>query len=72
MIRPGSSQRTRYLGLEVLAKPGSKRRILGAINKTAAGLHRAGVIDKAAMREFDALCRAVIRPSVKLPAEQNE
>ncbi len=55
-----------------MAKPGSKRRILGAINKTAAGLHRAGVIDKAAMREFDALCRTVIRPSVKLPAEQNE
>ncbi len=55
-----------------MAKPGSKRRILGAINKTAAGLHRAGVIDKATMLKFDALCRTVIRPSVKFPAEQTE
>ncbi len=30
--------------------------ILGAVHKTAAGLRRAGVIDKATMREFDALC----------------
>jgi len=55
-----------------MVKPANKRGILGAINKTAAGLHRAGVIDKTAMRELDALCRTVIRPSVKLPAEQNE
>ncbi|MFO1037352.1 MAG: DNA-binding transcriptional regulator [Geminicoccaceae bacterium] len=30
--------------------------ILDTVRKTAAGLHRAGVIDKATMREFDALC----------------
>lgn len=45
-----------------MAKPGSKRGILSAINKTAAGLHRAGVIDKATMREFDALCLTPVRP----------
>jgi len=27
----------------------------GTVYKTATGLHRAGVIDKATMREFDAL-----------------
>jgi putative transcriptional regulator len=31
-------------------------RILTNVHKTAAGLHKAGVIDKATMREFDALC----------------
>jgi putative transcriptional regulator len=30
--------------------------ILSSIHKTVAGLHRAGAIDKATMREFDALC----------------
>jgi putative transcriptional regulator len=30
--------------------------ILGTVHKTAAGLHQAGVIDKATMREFDVLC----------------
>jgi putative transcriptional regulator len=32
------------------------RGILGTVHKTAVGLHRAGVIDKATMREFDAMC----------------
>ena len=31
-------------------------RILANVHKTATGLHKAGVIDKATMREFDALC----------------
>jgi len=30
--------------------------VLSSIHETAAGLHRVGVIDKATMREFDALC----------------
>lgn len=30
--------------------------ILGTVHKTAIGLHGAGVIDKATMREFDAMC----------------
>jgi putative transcriptional regulator len=30
--------------------------ILDTVRKTAAGLHRVGVIDKATMREFDSLC----------------
>src|SRR5690348_14156025 len=30
--------------------------ILGSVHETAAGLRRAGIIDKATMREFDALC----------------
>jgi putative transcriptional regulator len=34
----------------------TKSGILGSIHKTAAGLHRAGLVDKATMREFDALC----------------
>ncbi|MSO81243.1 MAG: DNA-binding transcriptional regulator [Alphaproteobacteria bacterium] len=36
--------------------------ILGTVRKTAAGLHRAGVIDKANMREFDALCLTPVTP----------
>ncbi|MBP7704059.1 MAG: DNA-binding transcriptional regulator [Caulobacter sp.] len=30
--------------------------ILATVHRTAAGLHGAGVIDKATLREFDALC----------------
>ncbi len=30
--------------------------ILASVHKTAAGLHKAGLIDKATMREFDVLC----------------
>lgn len=30
--------------------------ILASIHKTAAGLHKAGLVDKATMREFDAMC----------------
>lgn len=33
-----------------------KSGILGSVHATAAGLLRAGVIDKATMREFDQLC----------------
>lgn len=30
--------------------------ILASVHKTATGLHKAGLVDKATMREFDALC----------------
>ncbi len=30
--------------------------ILASVHKSSAGLHKAGVVDKATMREFDALC----------------
>jgi len=36
--------------------------ILDTVHKTAAGLHHAGVIDKATMREFDALCLTPVTP----------
>lgn len=36
--------------------------ILETVHKTAIGLHRAGVIDKATMREFDALCLTPVAP----------
>jgi putative transcriptional regulator len=36
--------------------------ILGSVHKTAAGLHRAGIIDKATMRGFDALCLTPVEP----------
>lgn len=36
--------------------------ILGTVHKTAVGLHSAGVIDKATMREFDALCLTPVTP----------
>lgn len=36
--------------------------ILASVRKTAKGLQRAGVIDKATMREFDALCLTPVEP----------
>ena len=47
-----------------MANTGSKieSRILGTVHRTAAGLRRAGVIDKATMREFDALCLTPVPP----------
>jgi putative transcriptional regulator len=36
--------------------------ILASVHGAAAGLHRAGVIDKATMREFDALCLTPVDP----------
>ena len=36
--------------------------ILVSVRKTAAGLHQAGLVDKATMREFDALCLAPVEP----------
>src|ERR1700722_126501 len=36
--------------------------ILGTVHQTAVCPHRAGVIDKATMREFDALCLTPVTP----------
>src|SRR5690606_35880601 len=36
-------------------------KILDAVHRTASGLHRAGVMDKQTLREFDALCLAPVR-----------
>jgi putative transcriptional regulator len=36
--------------------------ILAAVHKTASGLHKAGLVDKATMREFDALCLTPVEP----------
>lgn len=36
--------------------------ILVSVHKTAAGLHKSGLIDKATMREFDALCLTPVEP----------
>ena len=41
--------------------------ILASVHETAAGLHNLGVIDKATMREFDALC---LTPLEKLSPEE--
>ena len=35
---------------------------LAVAHKTAAGLHRIGIIDKATMREFDASCLTPVEP----------
>lgn len=36
--------------------------ILASVHATVAGLHSAGLVDKATMREFDTLCLAPIEP----------
>ena len=48
--------------LGTTAKTASKTEngILGTVHRRAAGLHRAGLIGKATMREFDALCPALV------------
>ena len=47
-----------------MAKTTSKTEsgILSTVHNTAAGLHGAGVINKATMREFDALCLTPVTP----------
>lgn len=42
-------------------KPRSSK-ILATVHKTAAGLHAAGVMEQATMREFDALCLTPVEP----------
>jgi putative transcriptional regulator len=39
-----------------------KSAILEAVHETATGLHRAGVMDRVTMREFDRLCLPPIEP----------
>src|SRR3546814_16006584 len=41
---------------------GSGSRILGTVHRTASGLHGAGIIDKATMRDFDAMCLTPVMP----------
>jgi putative transcriptional regulator len=41
--------------------------ILASVHETVAGLHRIGIVDKATMREFDALCLMPVEPLA--PAE---
>jgi putative transcriptional regulator len=41
--------------------------ILASVHETVAGLHEAGVVDKATMRQFDALCLTPLEPMA--PAE---
>jgi putative transcriptional regulator len=36
--------------------------ILRSVHKTASGLHKSGLVDKATMREFDALCLTPVTP----------
>lgn len=36
--------------------------ILSTVHRTVTGLHGAGIIDKATMREFDALCLTEVSP----------
>ncbi len=36
--------------------------ILASVHKTVVGLHEAGVVDKATMREFDVLCLTPVAP----------
>jgi putative transcriptional regulator len=36
--------------------------ILASVHKTVAGFHNAGLVDKATMREFDAMCLTPVKP----------
>ncbi len=42
--------------------PNKKSLILEAVHKTAKGLHKAGLIDRTTLREFDRLCLSVNKP----------
>lgn len=43
-------------------RPKTESAILATVHKTAAGLHKAGLVDKATLREFDALCLTPVEP----------
>jgi putative transcriptional regulator len=45
-----------------MTKSTSRSGLLRSVHETVAGLHRAGVVDKATMREFDALCLTSVAP----------
>jgi putative transcriptional regulator len=36
--------------------------ILATVHKSATGLHKAGLVDQATMRSFDALCLTMVEP----------
>ena len=40
----------------------TKSKILEAVRETTTGLHKAGVIDRVTLREFDRLCLPEIEP----------
>ena len=48
--------------MAAIGKRRAEAGILASVHETAAGLHKIGVIDKATMREFDALCLAPVQP----------
>lgn len=50
-----------------LHNPSPNSPILDAVHETAKGLHKAGVMDPATLREFDQLC---LPPSEPLQPEQ--
>jgi putative transcriptional regulator len=43
-------------------RPKTESAVLATVHKTAAGLHKAGLVDKATLREFDALCLTPVEP----------
>lgn len=43
-------------------KKKAERGVLASIHKTVAGLHKAGVVDMATMRDFDELCLTPVEP----------
>jgi len=46
----------------MVTKRKAETSILGSVHKTVAGLRKAGLVDKATMREFDALCLTPVEP----------
>jgi len=46
----------------MVARRKAETGILGSVHKTVAGLRKAGLVDKATMREFDALCLTPVEP----------
>lgn len=52
-----------WMSKKTKSKMGKYRsRLSTAIHEIAAGLHRIGLMDKAAMREFDASCLTAVEP----------
>lgn len=48
----------------------NKSTILEAIYETATGLHKAGIIDRVTLREFDRLCLPSIEPLAPVQVKQ--
>ena len=58
----GRESKNRWLKMAVRKSTKAETGVLASVYETVSGLHAAGSVDKATMREFDVLCLATVEP----------